>query len=39
MFKNSDKAPKTYTPGEALPKIAAYCAYQERTQPVKSSFG
>lgn len=32
MFKNPDKAPKTYTPAEALPKIAAYCAYQERTQ-------
>lgn len=32
MFKNPDKAPKSYTPGEALPKIAAYCAYQERTQ-------
>ncbi|QKG53620.1 regulatory protein RecX [Hymenobacter sp. BRD67] len=32
MFKNPDKASKTYTPGEALPKIAAYCAYQERTQ-------
>lgn len=23
---------KTYTPKQALPKIAAYCAYQERTQ-------
>jgi hypothetical protein len=23
---------KTYTPAEALPKIAAFCAYQERTQ-------
>lgn len=22
---------KTYTPGEALPKIAAFCAYQERS--------
>jgi|SRR6476661_3260724 len=31
MFK-SDKAPKQYTPGEALQKIAAFCAYQERTQ-------
>lgn len=26
-----DKKPKTYTPGEALHKIAAFCAYQERT--------
>lgn len=26
----SDKKPKTYTPGEALQKIAAFCAYQER---------
>ncbi|MGV3539071.1 MAG: regulatory protein RecX [Rufibacter sp.] len=26
------KKKKTYTPKEALPKIAAYCAYQERTQ-------
>lgn len=32
MFKNSEKAPKSYTPLEALPKIAAFCAYQERTQ-------
>jgi regulatory protein len=32
MFKNPDKAPKSYTPGEALTKIAAFCAYQERTQ-------
>ena len=32
MFKNPDKAPKQYTPGEALQKIAAFCAYQERTQ-------
>jgi regulatory protein len=31
MFKNPDKAPKSYTPLEALPKIAAFCAYQERT--------
>ncbi|GAA4352490.1 regulatory protein RecX [Hymenobacter saemangeumensis] len=31
MFK-SDKTPKQYTPGEALQKIAAFCAYQERTQ-------
>ena len=31
MFKNPDKAPKQYTPGEALQKIAAFCAYQERT--------
>jgi len=31
MFKQPDKATKTYTPAEALPKIAAYCAYQERT--------
>ncbi|OGX91994.1 regulatory protein RecX [Hymenobacter coccineus] len=31
MF-NTDKTPKTYTPGEALQKIAAFCAYQERTQ-------
>ena len=30
MFK-TDKTPKTYTPGEALQKIAAFCAYQERT--------
>lgn len=30
MFK--DKVPKQYTPGEALQKIAAFCAYQERTQ-------
>ena len=30
MFK--DKTPKQYTPGEALQKIAAFCAYQERTQ-------
>ncbi|WP_192822353.1 regulatory protein RecX [Rufibacter sp. LB8] len=28
----SPKKKKTYTPKEALPKIAAYCAYQERTQ-------
>lgn len=26
------KKKKYYTPKEALPKIAAYCAYQERTQ-------
>ena len=32
MFKNPDKAPKSGTPLEALPKIAAFCAYQERTQ-------
>ena len=32
MFKSADKAPKYYTPGEALQKIAAFCAYQERTQ-------
>lgn len=32
MFKNPDKPAKTYTPAEALPKIAAFCAYQERTQ-------
>ena len=32
MFKNPDKAPKQYTPGEALQKIAAFCAYQERNQ-------
>ena len=32
MFKSFDKAPKQYTPGEALQKIAAFCAYQERTQ-------
>lgn len=33
MFKKDpDKTPKTYTPQEALPKIAAFCAYQERTQ-------
>ncbi|MET4074041.1 regulatory protein RecX [Hymenobacter sp. UYCo722] len=32
MFKNPDKAPKQYTPGEALQKIAAFCAYQERHQ-------
>jgi len=32
MFKSPDKAPKQYTPGEALQKIAAFCAYQERTQ-------
>ncbi len=32
MFKDPHKAPKNYTPAEALPKIAAYCAYQERTQ-------
>ncbi|MDQ2770079.1 MAG: recombination regulator RecX [Bacteroidota bacterium] len=33
MFKSSsDKAPKQYTPGEALQKIAAFCAYQERNQ-------
>jgi regulatory protein len=32
MFKNPDKASKQYTPGEALQKIAAFCAYQERTQ-------
>jgi regulatory protein len=31
MFK-ADKTPKNYTPGEALQKIAAFCAYQERTQ-------
>jgi regulatory protein len=31
MFK-TDKTPKQYTPGEALQKIAAFCAYQERTQ-------
>ncbi len=31
MFQ-SDKTPKQYTPGEALVKIAAFCAYQERTQ-------
>lgn len=31
MFKNPNQAPKTYTPGEALQKIAAFCAYQERT--------
>ena len=30
MFK-TDKTPKQYTPGEALQKIAAFCAYQERT--------
>ncbi len=30
MFK-TDKTPKSYTPGEALQKIAAFCAYQERT--------
>lgn len=28
----SPKRKKTYTPKEALPRIAAYCAYQERTQ-------
>ncbi|WP_022825371.1 regulatory protein RecX [Hymenobacter norwichensis] len=27
-----DKKKKTYTPGEALHKIAAFCAYQERNQ-------
>jgi len=27
----SEKKPKTYTPGEALHKIASFCAYQERT--------
>lgn len=32
MFKNPDQKPKQYTPGEALQKIAAFCAYQERTQ-------
>ncbi|MBD2770438.1 RecX family transcriptional regulator [Hymenobacter sp. BT664] len=32
MFKSPDKTPKQYTPGEALQKIAAFCAYQERTQ-------
>lgn len=31
MFKSADKTPKFYTPGEALQKIAAFCAYQERT--------
>ncbi|MVN76837.1 RecX family transcriptional regulator [Hymenobacter sp. HMF4947] len=31
MFKNPNQAPKNYTPGEALQKIAAFCAYQERT--------
>ncbi len=31
MFK-TDKTPKAYTPGEALQKIAAFCAYQERNQ-------
>ena len=30
MFKSADKTPKFYTPGEALQKIAAFCAYQER---------
>ena len=30
MFKSFDKTPKQYTPGEALQKIAAFCAYQER---------
>lgn len=28
----SPKKKKIHTPQEALPKIAAYCAYQERTQ-------
>ena len=32
VFKNPDKTPKQYTPGEALQKIAAFCAYQERNQ-------
>ena len=27
-----DKKQKTYTPGEAIQKIAAFCAYQERNQ-------
>ena len=32
MFKSFEKAPRQYTPGEALQKIAAFCAYQERNQ-------
>ena len=32
MFKSPDKTPKFYTPGEAMTKIAAFCAYQERHQ-------
>ena len=31
MFQSADKTPKFYTPGEALQKIAAFCAYQART--------
>ena len=31
MFK-TDKTPKYYSPAEALQKIAAFCAYQERHQ-------
>ena len=31
MFQSADQTPKFYTPGEALQKIAAYCAYQERS--------
>ena len=31
MFQSADKTPRFYTPGEALQKIAAFCAYQERT--------
>ena len=30
-YFDPEKKPKTYTPGEALTKIAAFCAYQERT--------
>ena len=32
MMNQSDKKQKNYTPGEALQKIAAFCAYQERNQ-------
>lgn len=31
MYSSEPPKKKFYTPGEALPKIAAYCAYQERT--------
>ncbi|MDF7814558.1 regulatory protein RecX [Hymenobacter sp. YC55] len=31
-MNQSEKKKKTYTPGEALHKIAAFCAYQERNQ-------
>ena len=30
MVQSADNPPKVYTPGEALQKIAAFCAYQER---------